>query len=159
MLSSKAQCQRRQQAQCLCQLLTQNRHQHLLWCQTRQRWRPKGFMKISPVPSSANIAPAPIDQSSGSAVQNYRSIRMQTNATPQEYDFQGSQPGQPPISAPNETGQAGVAEETQPISPQFAALARQRRALQVKERALADRERALQGQSGQTDSIALARLK
>lgn len=40
------------------------------------------------------------------------------------------------------------AEETKPLSPQFAALARQKRALQVKEREIAQREEALETQPG-----------
>lgn len=41
---------------------------------------------------------------------------------------------------------AEVVEETKPLSPQFAALARQKRALQVKEREIAQREEALKAQ-------------
>lgn len=42
---------------------------------------------------------------------------------------------------------APVVEATKPLSPQFAALAKAKRALQVKERELVEREKALQGQS------------
>lgn len=48
-------------------------------------------------------------------------------------------------------------EVTQPLSPQLAALARQRRALQVKEREIAEREKALDG--GQTLTAYKAKLK
>lgn len=113
-------------------------------------------MKISPMPSTASLAPAPIDQNTGTAVQNFQNIRtlkMKTNFNPTDYD-QAQLPN-PPIS---DHAQAAT-EETQPLSPQFAALQKQRRALQVKERALAEREKALSGQSGQTDQVAIARLK
>lgn len=54
---------------------------------------------------------------------------------------------------------AQVEEETKPLSPQFAALARQKRALQVKERELAQREQALTAQPVQAGGISLEKLK
>lgn len=58
-------------------------------------------------------------------------------------------------------GQAKQApEETKPLSPQYAELARQRRSLQVKERELVERERALTSQAeGKSDWIDPAALK
>jgi hypothetical protein len=54
---------------------------------------------------------------------------------------------------------AQVAEETKPLSPQFAALARQKRALQVKESELARREEALKTQVPAGSEDVIARLK
>lgn len=90
-----------------------------------------------------------------------RRVTVQTNASPERY--------QPAVgnnldSIQSETND--VVEVTQPLSPQAAAIAKQRRALQVKERDLAQRERALKASN--TDSVAssppspgidLARLK
>ena len=54
---------------------------------------------------------------------------------------------------------AVVAEETKPLSPQFAALAKHKRALQVKERELAQREAALKTQSPAGNEDLIAKLK
>lgn len=62
---------------------------------------------------------------------------------------------QSPISDTKESGE--TLEETKPLSPQFAALAKAKRALQVKERELAQREEALKThvpQTGTEDLIA-----
>ena len=61
---------------------------------------------------------------------------------------------QPAVTSPVE---ALSTEEPKPLSPQFAALAREKRALQVKERELADREKALT--AGQSDTVKLSDLK
>jgi hypothetical protein len=88
-------------------------------------------------------------------IKNVRKIKMKTNVSPEQYDAT-------PIDGakPDDTVQTPAAEVTQPLSPQFAALAKQRRALQVKERELIDRERALQSAPA-TDGGAdlVARLK
>lgn len=52
-----------------------------------------------------------------------------------------------------------VVEETKPLSPQFAALAKVKRALQVKERELATREEALKTQSPAGNEDLMAQLK
>ena len=63
------------------------------------------------------------------------------------------------IPDPNDPAQRQP-EATEPLSPQLAALARQRRALQVKERELTARETALKTQPAtQPGAIDLARLK
>lgn len=119
-------------------------------------------MKISPVPSPANSVAAPTPQ--GSMVQKIRSLKMATNATPASsgppVQEEVSEPGveKLPISANNETTEAKT-EATEPLSPQFAELARRRRALQVKERELTDREKALASKSQGSDAVDLARLK
>lgn len=63
----------------------------------------------------------------------------------------------PESDIPDASVQAtGVAEATQPLSPQFAELAKQRRALQVKEREFAEKEKAL---GGSTKAELEARIK
>lgn len=110
-------------------------------------------MKISAVPSLSNSTAA--SGPTNNPHVDLRSLKMTTNATP----LSGVPPAaqELPISDTNET--QATPEATQPLSPQFAELARRRRALQVKERALADREKALQAQSQGRDAVDLARLK
>jgi hypothetical protein len=112
-------------------------------------------MQILPIANATNIQPPPIDGSIPSNVDRLRTIKMRTNFNPTYVPPQEQ-------SAPLTTqinGQAGRVAETQPLSPQYAALAKQRRALQVKEKALMERERVISEQTGQSDSIALTRLK
>ena len=67
------------------------------------------------------------------AEQNVRSIRMRTNhSTNREEEV--------PESIISESVEPAAAEVTQPLSPQFAALARQKRALQL-ERAALEKQR------------------
>lgn len=89
-----------------------------------------------------------------STAQKLRSMRMNTNATPGREE----QPAQLAQIDNSDPAQA-TDEATQPLSPQFAALAKQRRALQVKEREIADREKALSTASTQGAGIDMARLK
>ncbi len=108
-------------------------------------------MKIGPIPAPTSASPE----------NSIRQIKMNVNATPLRYDPSGQVPGQPPqaTATPDNDGQAKAEEVTQPLSPQYAAIARQRRALQVKERELADRERAFQQQSNGSSGIDIAQLK
>jgi hypothetical protein len=118
-------------------------------------------MKISPVAGPANslggVAADVPSQPTGD--RDLRRLRLQTNYTPEgrgqpqaEVDERLTTP------APNE-GEV-VDEASKPLSPQFAALAKQRRALQVKERELQEREKALSAKpSTQEGQIDLARLK
>ncbi len=72
-----------------------------------------------------------------------RRIKMRTNVSPNRFDAQAAEPvaAATDSTTSDTSGQTNAAaESTQPLSPQFAALARQRRALQVKERELAERE-------------------
>lgn len=55
------------------------------------------------------------------------------------------------LSSTPESNEQGNVEATQPLSPQFAALAKQKRALQVKERELQEREAKLAGQPNTED--------
>lgn len=105
-------------------------------------------MKISPLPSSgvptfsgAAEASAPVSPS--------RSLVMHTNATPLRGDLSEKPLGESANAEP---------EATEPLSPQFAALAKQRRALQ-QERQVLEREKAQAKSSTQVDSIAKAQLK
>lgn len=108
-------------------------------------------MKISPVSSAGNSVDAMAPAAPQSMVNKIRSIRMATNATPGSEMLSGSDHSDPAQAA---------TEETKPLSPQLAALAKQRRALEVKERAIAEREKALEGRSPtQADVIDRARLK
>lgn len=113
-------------------------------------------MKISPVssgvPPSMDIQgnPAP------SRVDSVRTLKMKVNATPLTGD-PGADPQMRPISDNNET--SATVEATQPLSPQIALLAKQRRALQVRQRELEAREKALQSRSTENPTIDLARLK
>ncbi len=84
---------------------------------------------------------------------------MTTNATPGTVPYQPAEPAPLTKTDTDDTAEATV-EATQPLSPQLAALAKQKRALQVKERELADREKALgERSSTQEGMIDLARLK
>ncbi len=100
-------------------------------------------MKISPLSATGNPTP-------NEAPPALRAVRMNTNATPGRDDQKLAIP---------DTVDPAASEVTEPLSPQLAALARQRRALQVKERAIAERERALSAQPTQGQGVDLARLK
>jgi hypothetical protein len=108
-------------------------------------------------PIRVNPSDTPTD-SQVKRIQDVRKIKMKTNVSPEQYDVAPDATTQSAISVPTE--QANALEDTRPLSPQFAALAKQRRALQIKERELADRERAIQS-NPVTDggSELIARLK
>ncbi len=113
-------------------------------------------MQITPMPSQQNQVQA--DPSNANSM-NPRSIRLNVNRTP-GFDRERAQvqemPG--PVTPPaQDTDTPKDPEATGPLSPQFAALAKQKRAIQVKERELAEREKKLSS-PGQ-GSIALDRLK
>ena len=90
-----------------------------------------------------------------------RTLKMKTNASPERFlaEIKAATPEVATENAKTVTdGQTNaVLEDTKPLSPQFAALARERRALQVKERELAAKEAALTQNPGGSDVI--ARLK
>jgi hypothetical protein len=93
--------------------------------------------------------------------QDIRRITMKTNHTVNRYgDPHLEAPVEPDLATTDTSATPPVVEDTKPLSPQFAALARQRRALQAKERELVDREKALASQptSGGAEELA-ARLK
>lgn len=93
--------------------------------------------------------------------QSIRSLKMKTQASPEQYlqEIAAAQPQSNAISDTSEQTNAQP-EEMKPLSPQFAALARERRALQVKERELLAKEQALtSGGQGNDQTAVLARLK
>lgn len=88
-------------------------------------------------------------------------VNAMTVATQQSTDREmpGSMPGtvsELPISDTNETK---VPEATQPLSPQYARLAKERRALQLERRALEEQKKAWEAQNSGGNGIDLARLK
>lgn len=112
-------------------------------------------MKISAIPS---IGPSSIDASSGAQIPggmpSIRTLKMSTNVTPGL-----AMPGTLPLAAPPIEAPQAAVEVTQPLSPQLALLARERRSLQVKQRELAEREKALKSQDTGSAGIPIARLK
>lgn len=110
-------------------------------------------MKISPMPSAVTPSVNSQGAPQPSHVESLRTMRMTTNATPLPNQMNGKLPI---LDINRET--AAPVEATQPLSPQLALLAKQRRALQVKEREIATRERALSQSTGNA-GIDAARLK
>lgn len=114
-------------------------------------------MKISAVPS---VTVPTIDAQGAQApshVESIRSMRVNTNRTP--LSNEQFAPNQVPNGALNESRSEPVVEATQPLSPQLALLAKQRRAIQMRERELANREKALQSQNNPSNAVDIARLK
>lgn len=99
---------------------------------------------------SAQPDPSQNDPQVNKQESRIKSIKMRTQRSTNRHEFE-----QPVVETVVENPQSGIndsiepteqAEETRPLSPQFAALARQKRALQVKEREIAQREEALKSQ-------------
>jgi hypothetical protein len=91
-----------------------------------------------------------------------RTIRMTTTATPGPRDAldQVADPKQAETASVDPSTEIkGSVEETKPLDPQRAELAKVRRALQVKEREIADREKALAAKESQTQPDLVAKLK
>jgi hypothetical protein len=93
-----------------------------------------------------------------------KKIKMKTQVSTNRDDttgqFVAEEPGVEINSPTNDTvEQTQSTEETKPLSPQFAALAKAKRALQVKEREIAQREAALQTQVPAGNDELIARLK
>lgn len=108
-------------------------------------------------PNRLTPSTTPIDPVLARNEADIRRIKMKTNASPDRFNsiIQAEEPVGTTID-PIEQAVA-TTEETKPLSPQFAALAKQRRALQVKEREIADREKALQAaptNDGSADLVA-----
>lgn len=119
---------------------------------------PEKLAKIKGIATGQPVAEPTEEDKSKLLEAAQNKITMQTNKTPQV-----AQPliEEPVIEPESTTADVSVqapegSEVTQPLSPQLAALARQRRALQVKEREIAEREKAL---SGQTRSDLESKLK
>lgn len=119
-------------------------------------------MKITPVSGpGASIGAVTSGEPQQSMVEKIRSLKMNTNATP------GRMEGLPPPPIEEKLANSDVIsdtpepvnEDTQPLSPQLAALARAKRALQL-ERQQFDKEKAEHTASKQdVDSVPLAKLK
>jgi hypothetical protein len=90
---------------------------------------------------------------------NTRSIRMRTQMSPDRQEAIQEAVEETQSSTP-ESVEQGAVEATQPLSPQFAALAKQKRALQL-ERAQLDKDKAELSARGTTDdsSALIAKLK
>lgn len=108
-------------------------------------------MKISPVASPGHTVGAV-----GSGAADIRTITMSPNVTPGAHPAQVEELPRP-LNNPDTNKQDGH-EETRPLSPQFAALAKQRRALQ-QERQAFEREKAERAATSQGATVDLARLK
>lgn len=120
-------------------------------------------MKISPMGSSANTVGAIPNGAAPQApvIQTPRSLKMNTNATPGRVEAQIEELPPAPLtnSDPNDKAE-GTPEATEPLSPQFAALAKQRRALQQERQAFEKEKAEFQSKApAQGDSISLADLK
>lgn len=116
-------------------------------------------MKISAVPSLANSVSAQGVDPQATRIETRRALKMSTNATPLSSI---SPPDAQELSISDTSSNKDTeptAEVIQPISPQYAALAKQKRALQVKERELLEREKAILAKSQGSDAIEIARLK
>lgn len=118
--------------------------------------------------SPMRLAPSdtPVDPQVQRAQANIRKIKMQTQVShnrPIESPelMAPDEPAISPQSAISDISETTTAsEETRPLSPQFAALAKARRALQVKEREIAEREKALESQGSQGPTgVPVDRLK
>lgn len=109
-------------------------------------------MKISPVGQAIGAVSIENTAQQTPAPQNVRKLVMKTNANPMQLE-------QPPVEMPQEPEKPATEASavTQPLSPQLALIAKQKRALQVKERELAMKEKAL-AESG-AKGISLEQLK
>lgn len=106
----------------------------------------------------------PVDSKTSQPDRDIRKITMKTNATPEPREdiYPGiEQPEQPQAEPETASSDASVdlkvVEETKPLDPQQADLAKARRALQVRERAIVEREKALEAKATQPDLM--SRLK
>ena len=109
-------------------------------------------MKIAPI-----SAPASTASGAGQSphIPSVRSVRMNVNRTP---GLELPNP-EPELTIPDPSKEPGAqTEATEPLSPQAAALAKQRRALQVKERELDDKIKAFEARSTGTDFIPKAKF-
>ncbi len=112
-------------------------------------------MKISQIPSIAQGA-----ELQNAKAESVRSIKMSVNRTPGLEAAEDPQLSIPANDGTQNTETNAVVEATEPLSPQFAAIAKQRRALQQQIRAFQDEKKAFEASKSQGgDSEILARLK
>ncbi len=106
------------------------------------------------------LEPEQQEETPAEKLQSVRRIKMKTNVSPEQYLPEIQQetnvteaPAQSDSTTTDNSGQTNAAvESTQPLSPQFAALAKQRRELQVMKQALAkEREAIEQAKSAASD--------
>lgn len=120
--------------------------------------RARAIARGEMVPKQTEAEPA------ARAQQNTRSLKMRTNFSTNREELpleQAEEPPVEPVSTTAEIDETGAVEATQPLSPQFAALAKQKRALQL-ERADLERQKAefTGKQNGlSTEQISIADLK
>lgn len=117
-------------------------------------------MKISPLATPQNtVAAGGGDPQLARPL--VRSLKMNTKATPGVIETPPPAPAAEKVANPDTSDTAAeTVEATEPLSPQLAALAKQKRALQVKERELLAREEALKNQpSTQEGMISIADIK
>ncbi len=122
--------------------------------------RARAMAKYSGLEAPQSTGDTQVDRMNASI----RKIKMRTQVSPNRHEVAQQDDSQIEL-APQETiisdtnEPAVVPEETRPLSPQFAALAKHKRALQVKERELAQREEALKSQAPAGSEDLLAKLK
>ena len=99
-------------------------------------------------PIQVTQSDTPTDRQVSQVQESIKKIKMRTQRSPDRPIEEAPVEEAPEsvISDPAEQVTAAI-EDTKPLSPQLAALAKQRRALQVKERELADREKAIESKS------------
>ncbi len=114
-------------------------------------------MKVSPVASTATAVGASPEAPHALTP---RSLRMNTNATPGRPDAQIEElpPAPLPISDTSDPTKAAP-EATEPLSPQFVALAKQRRALQQERQEFERKKAEAEAAPAQGGGIDRARLK
>lgn len=114
-------------------------------------------MKISPVPSFVTPPSNPDGTPKPSNVESVRKLKIATNVTPLTAQVP-SEEEELPILDSNSSPTEAVVEATQPLSPQLALLAKQRRALQQQQKEL-KRQQDLLSQQTSRASIDIDRLK
>ncbi len=109
---------------------------------------PEKMARIKGIASGNPVVIPPTEEEKDKLLDATQKIAMVTNKTPAGTEI-GDADGvvsQPESGISDTSVQTTEGSEvTQPLSPQLAAIARQRRALQVKERELADKEKAMGG--------------
>jgi len=121
---------------------------------------PEKLARIKGIASGkSEVIPPPTEDDKTKLLDATQKIAMQVNKTTEAVVA----PTEPQVETENAVSDTDVqategSEATQPISPQLAALAREKRALQVKERELAEKEKALNN-PGQTRAELEAQLK
>lgn len=112
--------------------------------------------------SPMRLAPSDnyVDPQVERAQNSIRKIKMRTNVSPDRFDLVENAQEQPESAIVDNNETTPEAEETKPLSPQFAALLKQKRALQVKESELLKREQELQSRASTDGSPdVISRLK